>query len=271
MELMDNVEKLSNIEYWDNVLKNAKLPLIVKTKHYSTWLLNNFFAESIEKGHYNTLIEVGAGSSAWLPFLAKNYDLIVSCLDYSEVGCRLCKENLNIQKIPYHDILHQDLLEWNDDRKYDILVSFGVIEHFDNPGAVVNICRQHVNQNGLIITVIPNLSGFPGWIGRKFVPGVYDMHKNISLGELISYHESNGFQSIKADYTGFFYPMLIPWASKKNGLLGFKFLREPILKMMEILNLIVSRLLVFLKISGSFRYFSPFLVYVGKVPVSDEQ
>ena len=127
MELMDNVEKLSNIEYWDSVLKNARLPLLVKTKHYSTWLLNNFFAKSIEAGNYKTLMEVGAGSSAWLPFLAKEYNLVVSCLDYSEVGCRLCEENLNIQKIEFQDILNKDLLDWNDHRKYDVLVSFGVI------------------------------------------------------------------------------------------------------------------------------------------------
>lgn len=261
---METVEKLSSIGYWDNVLKNAKLPFLVKRSHYSTWLLDRFFSTELKNGNYQTLMEVGAGSSAWLPFLAKEYQLSVSCLDYSEVGCRLCEENLKFQNIEYQDILCQDLLEWTDDKVYDVMITFGVIEHFDQPEIVVEICKKHLKPGGLIITVVPNISGLPGWITKTFLRDVYDMHKNISLDELVSYHEKLGFITKKANYTGLLYPMVIPWSSVSKGVFKISWIKKALLMVMTFLNIAITKFLVLIKADGSYKNLSPFLVYIGK-------
>lgn len=263
---MDDTEKLSRKQYWNQVLKNFNLPLEVKESQYSTWLQNLFFQDIIKEGAFKTLIEIGSGSSAWLPFLAKKYNLLVSGLDYSEIGCKLCEKNLKILNITYDEIICQDIFNWTGNKKYDIAISFGVVEHFEYPQKVIAVCMNHITSGGIIITVIPNLLGIPGFITRKLLPDVYEIHKKINLSELVKYHESLGIITVKANYTGWFYPMLIPWSSKKNGFL-FKSgrIRNFTLKLLAIFNHIISTILLKIRIVKGSKTFSPFLIYIGQV------
>jgi 2-polyprenyl-3-methyl-5-hydroxy-6-metoxy-1,4-benzoquinol methylase len=264
---MADSEKLSSKEYWDNVLKSATLPLQVNKKQYSPWLINSFFREFIVRENYRTLIEVGAGSSAWLPFLAKEYNLRVSGLDYSEPGCRICEENLKILGIDYDEIICQDLFKWHSGNKYDIIISLGVIEHFENPGEILKIFSHHLNENGLIITVVPNLLGISGRLTRIFLPEVHQIHKIISKFLLRELHETSGYETLKNDYTGFFYPMIIPWSVKTDGFFLKKdsTRRKITLKILELINAVVTKALRTFRVSISSRYFSPFVIYAGKI------
>jgi 2-polyprenyl-3-methyl-5-hydroxy-6-metoxy-1,4-benzoquinol methylase len=267
---MDENKKLSEKEYWDEVLKKKKLPFRVKMKQYSPWLINSFFSEIIKNGKFRTLIEVGAGSSAWLPFLSQEYNLEVSGLDYSEIGCKLCEENLKMSGIKYNEVICSDIFNWQSDKKYDIVISLGVIEHFDNPEEILGILRNHLNQNGILITVVPNFMGLSGKLTRCFLPGVSAIHKVISRKQLTEMHENSGYKCIKADYTGFFYPFVIPWASKSDGILFRKgtLLRNIVLKIIEIKNVFITKLLRAARVSRSSEYFSPFIIYVGKIKSS---
>jgi len=71
----------------------------------------NFIDDIIKSSDYKTFIEIGCGSSGWLPYFAKKYGLLVSGLDYSEVGCRLAEENLKMQNIQYGEIICKDIFE----------------------------------------------------------------------------------------------------------------------------------------------------------------
>jgi 2-polyprenyl-3-methyl-5-hydroxy-6-metoxy-1,4-benzoquinol methylase len=264
---MADFEKLSSREYWDNVLKSATLPLQVNKKQYSPWLINSFFKEFIVNEGYRTLIEVGAGSSAWLPFLAKEYNLMVSGLDYSEPGCRICEENLKILGIDYDEIICEDVFKWQSGKKYDIIISLGVIEHFENPGEILNIISHHLNENGLIITVVPNLLGISGRLTRIFLPEVHLIHKIISKNLLRELHESCGYATLKNDYTGIFYPMIIPWSVKTDGFFLKKgtVRRRITLKILELINAAVTKTLRTFRVNVSSYYFSPFVIYAGKI------
>lgn len=264
---MDNTEtdRLSTKDYWDSILGGARLPLSVNRKQYSAWLIDSFFRDFILKGNYRTLLEAGAGSSAWLPYLAKEYHLKVSGIDYSEPGCRICEENLKLQGIDYGEIICADIFNWKDDSKYDIIISLGLIEHFENPGEVLKIAADHLNQSGLIITVIPNLTGLNGTITRLFMPEVYGIHKKISADGLRQLHEETGFRTLKCGYTGLFYPMMIPWQVKKEGFFfreGSR-MRKITLKTIELKNALITKVLRFMKLRPSSAYFSPFIIYCG--------
>jgi 2-polyprenyl-3-methyl-5-hydroxy-6-metoxy-1,4-benzoquinol methylase len=260
-------KKLSSREYWDNVLQSASLPLQVNKKQYSPWLINSFFRDIIINENYRTLIEIGAGSSAWLPFLAKEYNLKVSGLDYSEPGCRICEENLKILGIDYDEIIWEDLFKWQSGKKYDITISLGVIEHFENPEDILKILSSHLNQNGLIITVVPNLMGISGRLTRMFLPDVYRIHKLISKDSLRDLHESCGYKTLKNDYAGFFYPLIIPWQVKTDGFLFKKDTarRRVTLKIIELINALITKTLLTFRVNVSSLYFSPFIIYAGKI------
>jgi 2-polyprenyl-3-methyl-5-hydroxy-6-metoxy-1,4-benzoquinol methylase len=264
---MADTDKLSSMDYWDDVLKRATLPRLVNKKQYSPWLINSFFSGFIVKEKYRTLIEIGAGSSAWLPFLAREYNLKVSGLDYSEPGCRICEENLKLLGIDYDEIICEDIFKWRSETKYDIIISLGVIEHFENPGEILKIISGHLNENGLIITVVPNTSGLGGSLTRSFLPEVSEIHKVITKNLLMKLHEDNGFTTLKNDYTGFFYPMLIPWSVKTDGVLFKKnsVRRKITMNIINLINTLVTKTLRAFRVNTSSRYFSPFVIYVGKI------
>jgi 2-polyprenyl-3-methyl-5-hydroxy-6-metoxy-1,4-benzoquinol methylase len=266
---MTDKDKLSSKEYWDDVLKKANLPLIVNKKQYSPWLINTFIEEFINNNQYKTLLEVGSGSSAWLPFLSNEYKLKVSGLDYSEIGCKICEQNLKMLGVNFDEIICEDVFKWENGKKYDIIISFGVIEHFENPGEILKIIHRHLNVNGLIITIVPNLLGISGKLTRIFLPDVYLIHKIISKSYLKDLHETTGFKCLKNDYTGIFYPMIIPWSVKTTGFF-FKTgstRRKIFLKILELVNALITKFLRVLKIRLSSQYFSPFVIFVGRIKV----
>ncbi|HOK75614.1 MAG TPA: class I SAM-dependent methyltransferase [Bacteroidales bacterium] len=267
MIYMENKEekRLSTKEYWDSILEGARLPLSVNRKQYSAWLIDGFFREYILEGNYRTLLEAGAGSSAWLPYLAREYNLKVSGIDYSEPGCRICEENLKLQGIDYGEIICSDIFRWKDHKKYDIVISLGLIEHFENPGEVLKIAGEHLNPSGMIITVIPNLMGLNGKITRFFMPDVYNIHKKISASELRNLHEERGFRTLNCGYTGMFYPMIIPWQVKKDGFFfreGSR-MRKITLKTLEMKNALITKMLRLMRIRPSSAFLSPFIIYCG--------
>jgi len=264
---MGSKEKLSSKEYWNEVLQNTRLPILVKDTEYGTWLQDVFFGKILTDGNYSTLMEVGAGSSGWLPYLAKKYNLFVSGLDYSEVGCEICEKNLQYLEVQYDKIICRDIFNWESDDSYDIIISFGVIEHFDNPEVILRICKKHLSKGGLIITIIPNLNGLAGKIVKLFLPEVYKMHKVINLNQLNSLHQAAGFGKIRSDYTGLIYPLVFPWVSKKDGIF-FKentYIRKMTLYFINLSNVFITKILRLLKVNPSSEILSPFVIYVGSI------
>jgi 2-polyprenyl-3-methyl-5-hydroxy-6-metoxy-1,4-benzoquinol methylase len=256
-------EVLSKKEYWDEVLSQAKLPRIIDDNIYNYRVTIDFIHPVLKELPQAHLLEIGAGSSAWLPYFHKKYNLSVSGLDYSEIGCKLLEENLKLLHVPFGDIIHDDIFKWNSDKKYDIIFSYGVIEHFSQPEEILKICFDHLNPGGKIITLVPNLQGIVGFITKTILPDIYKIHKVISLTELRKMHLTLGFSEIKSNYVGTFTLAVIPWVKSNSILLKQKYLLgKVIFKGIRILNDVLTFLL---KITGTKRTsknFSPYVISI---------
>jgi SAM-dependent methyltransferase len=67
--------------------------------------------------------------------------------------------------------------------KYDLVYSFGLIEHF---GDVKNIIGKHLeflNEEGQLLITLPNFKGVNGWFQKTFDKPNYDIH-NISCMDI---------------------------------------------------------------------------------------
>ena len=140
------------------------------------------------------------------------------------------------------------------------------MEHFENPEDILRIIKNHINPGGIIITVIPNLIGLSGRLTKMFIPDVYFIHKRISRDDLKEMHDITGFKCLKNDYTGLFYPMIIPWSVKGDGFLFKKGTsrRRIVMKIIELKNAMITKILRSFQVRMSSRFFSPFIIYVGK-------
>jgi 2-polyprenyl-3-methyl-5-hydroxy-6-metoxy-1,4-benzoquinol methylase len=260
-----NTGTLSTKEYWDSVLAKQQLPRVNSPKIYNYYVTMNFIDDILKKAKKRTFLEVGCGSSGWLPFFARTYGYVVSGLDYSEIGCRIAEENLKILNISYEAIICQDIFKWTEEKKYDVIFSYGVIEHFEHPEEILKICYDHLDSDGLIITVVPNLQGFMGLLSRLFVRDIYKMHKVITRENILQFHLRCGFKDVKTDYAGVLALGVIPWSKSKLFFFHENTLRRKILlKMITITDKILCFFFKTLRFDFTSSYWSPYVISIMK-------
>ncbi|MBS1765571.1 MAG: class I SAM-dependent methyltransferase [Bacteroidetes bacterium] len=195
-------------DYWSLVWKNTPLPESINTddKKLSNHILRAF--DKVFKsvlGKYDLkgkrIIEVGCGNSVWLPQFAKSYNLIPTGLDYSEFGCEQERKIFQRDGI-IGDVYCADMFNPPEELigKFDIVLSMGVVEHFDDTSEAIKALKKYIKPDGLIITTIPNNTGLLGWLQKVINKPIYDIHNIIDKNDLESAHLKNGFEIIFSRY-----------------------------------------------------------------------
>ncbi len=135
-------------------------------------LLNKF----LDKRSDLEILEIGTGSGFFLDFASENFPYSrFTGLEYDE---RLLSETK--QRAPKAD-MHQGNAE-NFElglNKYDLIVSFQVIEHLYNPGAMLDNVKTHLKPGGIFLLTTPNLSGIGARLMKKRWHGYRDDHVSL--------------------------------------------------------------------------------------------
>ncbi len=264
---LKTAEKLSSQEYWDLVLEEAKLPRVNTRRAYHYSVTMDFIDAFLRNQPYTSFFEVGCGSSGWLPYFAQEYGLKVSGIDYSVVGCRLAEENLRILGISYGEIICKDIFE-NDctsGKRYDVVFSYGVIEHFEKPEDIIRIFSSFLNPGGIMITLVPNLNGSMGWLSRRFMPDIYKMHRVISQQQLQGYHENNALKNLRTNYAGTFTLAVLPFVRSSHWLFREGSVQRKIVVFgFNTFDKLASRMFRLLKINMPTKRFSPYLISIAE-------
>jgi 2-polyprenyl-3-methyl-5-hydroxy-6-metoxy-1,4-benzoquinol methylase len=267
MQELRNDGKLSSRDYWDEVLVQADLPRISTRRAYHQRITMDFVDEFISKGDYKSFFEVGCGSSGWLPYFALKYNLVVSGIDYSVPGCRLAEQNLKMLEIPYGEIICKDIFEpdCTGGKKYDIVFSYGVIEHFEHPEDLIRIFAGFLNPGGLLISLVPNLNGLMGSISRYFVKDIFNMHKVMDAAQLREFHEFNDLVSLKTSFAGTFTLSVLPLVKSKIWVYKQGSLQRKITSFL--VGTLDKASNNFLKLTGinlTSRFLSPYIICVAR-------
>lgn len=257
---------LSEKEYWDEVLTKAELPRLNSPKNYSYRVTMDYIHTVLKGSEGKSLLEIGCGSSGWMPYFQKTYKLKVSGLDYSKVGCNVAVENLRMQGIPFSEIYCKDFLEENFSlpQKFDFIFSYGVVEHFNDTTQIIAIFKKLLTPGGVLITLVPNLNGFNGFITRNFMPDIYELHTVITNKQLKSYHTNNKLRIEKSNYVGTFSVAVFPFANSKNWFFktGTK-RRIKLLSLLSLLDQIFSKFFSLFKINLPTRWFAPYIICIA--------
>ena len=159
-----NDGRKTNVEHWDSAWKipvRAKLPSLLNVD-----ILNQ--VRLLKKFVYpnSRYLEIGCAPGKLLAYVASSLKADASGLDYSESGMESCKQLFDALhlKIPLYkaDLFHHEL----EPGTYDVVTSFGLIEHFDDPRHAVNRHVELVRPGGVVLISIPNYSGIWGKIQK---------------------------------------------------------------------------------------------------------
>lgn len=147
------------------------------------------------------LIEIGCGGSQWLPYFRRTFGFEISGIDYSTSGIRLLQLILDKARLSA-DVVHGDLFSPPPEmiERFDVVTSFGVVEHFERTADAVAACARYLRPGGIMITEVPTMRGPYGLVYRLFRPSIYRQHVPQSRQALAEAHEDAGLQVTDCRY-----------------------------------------------------------------------
>ena len=160
--------------HWDGVWKSpvrARIPspLNVDVRH-----VGNLLRRHVRTG--DRYLEIGCAPGKYLAFVAGRLGATVSGLDYSETGIRQCRALFDALALPIDlhqgDFFNHQLPLGN----FDVVTSWGFIEHFDDPTDAV---RRHIDllrPGGVALIGVPNYAGLYGSLQRRVDPENLALH-----------------------------------------------------------------------------------------------
>ncbi len=145
------------------------------------------------------LLDIGC---AYGPFLKSAYDAGFECsgMDVSEDAVEYVKNTLGI------DASVEDFsrIEVTEPQKYDVAVMWYVIEHFEDPAAVVGKVKKLLKKGGVFAFSTPNLTGISGRtdMDKTLFRSPYDHYTFWSIGSAAEILRNYGFEILEIRNTG---------------------------------------------------------------------
>ena len=139
-------------------------------------------------------LEVGSAPGARSLAIYDRFGLEPHGLEYSPAGVALQRANYRARGLPEHWVEQGDLFDgglrarWAG--RFDMVASYGFIEHFDNPSEVVGMHMELLRPGGVLAITVPHINEgtWYGRLVRRFNPGVYGMH-NVSTCTLETFRQ----------------------------------------------------------------------------------
>jgi cyclopropane fatty-acyl-phospholipid synthase-like methyltransferase len=103
-------------------------------------------------------LEIGGGNSCFLPRLMAEFQIApYTLLDRSEEGMRLARERFGGAYGGRVDYAFTDVFNAQVNRKYDVVFSVGLLEHFDAPqiDELIRLHKRWVRDDGLVLIAVP--------------------------------------------------------------------------------------------------------------------
>lgn len=147
------------------------------------------------------LLEIGCGNSAWLPYFKNYFGTHITGIDYTDTGCATSRAILDYYNV-VGEVIKADLFSPPAAmiKKFDIVFSNGVIEHFDNTADCIRHCAAFLADNGYMISFIPNMTGLMGRLQKLIDRSVFDIHVLLDYKSLKSAHEEAGLEIVQGGY-----------------------------------------------------------------------
>jgi 2-polyprenyl-6-hydroxyphenyl methylase/3-demethylubiquinone-9 3-methyltransferase len=204
------MKRLTDVQYWDESWWKDQHPRRLR-------LYRDFDFETVRLLHEAVqavggldavgrprVLEVGAGGSLVLPYLARKFGYLVFGSDFSLGGCRLLRANLALQEqrggVVCEDLFQSSLRQ----ESFDVVYSSGLIEHFDDTRAVVAEQVRLLKPGGRLVAIVPNGQGVQGKITRRLAPPLWEKHRILAPQELEECLRSLGLVSTRSGYLGSF-------------------------------------------------------------------
>lgn len=125
-------------------------------------------------------------------------------LDYAEDGVKRAK--VSLRNAGLHCTIHQgDIKTFEPPRKYDLVVSCGLIEHFTNPLPILKAHKRFCAPNGRVAITVPNYANpITKWFIQQLDPKALETHVLETMNERVigQLFQQAGFERVRIGSCG---------------------------------------------------------------------
>ncbi len=248
---MENNE-LTSHSFWKAYWESKQNLIFEIKKNYE---LGGLVADVIKDKNIKTAIELGGFPGYYAILLKKHHQIAATLLDYfvhDEIIKNLIKANgLNSNDIA---IIQTDLFNYTPDKKYDLVLSCGLIEHFEDVKDIIARHVQFLNPNGTLLITLPNFTGVNGWVQKTFDKANYDKHNISTMNPalLAGIAKDLGLKEVSCNYYGKF----SVWLENKK--------EKPTLTKAFVKTIWIAGKVITKTFGFDSKLLSPYIVLVGK-------
>ncbi len=194
--------RLTRREYWDDHWKTFK-PKIITEKNIQN-IFPSLFKKYLPVNHKFRCLEVGCVPGDLLIALNKIFGYRPVGVDYNN-KIDLIRKNMRKNGITDYKVYKADIFKFEPKEKYDVVCSFGLIEHFSDPKPCIGKMASLVRKGGYYIVHVPNFRWLQYIIHYFSDKELFDTHnlKYMDIDNLEKViHEVASVETIYAGYFG---------------------------------------------------------------------
>lgn len=250
--------EITTKDFWEKYWGEIKLPQKINTNFKNDRVISETIAEYVPKAKNNEIaLEIGCAPGKWLVFLYERLGYRVDGFEYLDVAAEKTRENLSLCGITTNEynIITADFLNQTPEEKYDLVTSFGFIEHFENYQDIFSKHLAYTKKDGYVVIGFPSFRGVNYYIqlcidkisGSKIIENHnIKMMDNDLMFKMINQSKND---IVFSNYIGGFEPSLFNIQDIKNTFVRFCF--KVVLKLLGFNNsnnkFVSSYLLVIVK------------------------
>ena len=197
-------QNLTDRAFWKSFWE-SRIGLIFYLK--PNYIFGDILADLIAKKNLKTAIELGGFPGYYAIYLKKYQHLDTTLFDYF-IHEGLINQLLEKNELKPGDInvIEADLFEYKSEKLYDLVLSFGLIEHFNDTKAIIQSHLQFLKPGGVLFITLPNFKSVNGWVQKNFDRENYDKHNINSMDPplLAEYCKQLGLKEVASYYHGKF-------------------------------------------------------------------
>ena len=193
-------------QYWDEVWTDLSvIDTLSESDFYAgkRGLFSRLIASHLGSVAGKSVIEIGGGGvNHRLLAMAKWMDAEVTALDYSERGMDVLSRLMDRNNVTAEFILDDINKFASHGRKFDIVVHWGVIEHFEDPAMIIDRSVKLLADGGQLLFSMPNMRSAASHLWRLWSPDNWSkhvFHEDKALTQLMS---SAGLVDLRAFHFG---------------------------------------------------------------------